>query len=611
MTQQIGTWRVEYRPGDWIVLSGPTSLVVLQPASGDVSDLVAVLWEQVLASATITDLAARLASYGVDTMPSFAALFWHQDGLRSLVRGDVALADLSTGATVAQGADVVTWSEVGLAGVDHVEIVLTGDLVDPAALTLPLVVGAVRASSVVLDARASALLSSPQDAVASAPEVLAPEIVTTPSPEPESLTESAAALDVPPSTEVDEVAAAGQPAGETEDEDTDDDTDDEGAAGDAAPTGAAAGIGVGAGAAGAFAGAAVLPGVPPISEGDGGALGTQGYLGTEAVAPQEADASPEPGAAQEPGTLGESSDPQDPVDDDELDDQPDTEPFDVARDFEDVQAQDAPADENESADTELMYLPPEPSGPADGGPLGDDAAPDEGVALEDDDENAHTELMYLPAAEQSLDPEQVVEDDDAWGVELTEEVVGVPAHPTQELESEVPEWPADPEVSGLDVEGGTAGGSLIMAVTCPRLHPNPPPAGFCRICGEAITRQGPRLVSRPVLARLRGPGGDTVDLDRPVRIGRAPSPDGDADQRLMTVMSPSQDISRTHLQVAPDGWQVIATDLHSTNGTLLVSSDDGMGPHPLTPGEPVVLELGAVLELGDGVTIVIDPPPDL
>lgn len=524
MTQQIGTWRVQYRPGDWIVLSGPTSLVVLQPAAGESSELVTVLWEQVVASATIADLSARLASYGVDTMPSFAALFWHTDGLRSLVRGDISLTDLSTGSTVARGADVVTWSEAGLAGVDHLEVVLPPPApVGPAAGALPLVVGAVRASSVVLDARTAALVSSPQD---------------TDSPGRED------------------------------------------------PAGAHA-------ASGAFPSPDVLPVLElkdPIESSD--ASHQPASIDTEAH-DLDAGRHPDPDPAWPADLALEPDCTPDASGGPLLDDQPDTEPFDVSSELDDA------PNENEDADTELMALPLT----AALAPV-ETPSPFDSTPVEDDDENAHTELMDLPAANQSPDPEpsppQVPTPEDL-----------APVVETQELAGEVTGWPSDPEVSGLDARPGTVDGSLIMAVTCPRLHPNPPPAGFCRICGEAIARQGPRLVSRPLLARLRGPHGDTVDLDRPVRIGRAPSPDGAADQRLMTVMSPSQDISRTHLEIAPDGWQVVVTDLHSTNGTLLVSSDGGMGPHPLGPGEPIVLELGAVLELGDGVTIVIDPPPDL
>ena len=59
----------------------------------------------------------------------------------------------------------------------------------------------------------------------------------------------------------------------------------------------------------------------------------------------------------------------------------------------------------------------------------------------------------------------------------------------------------------------------------------------------------------PAVARLRAPDGSTIDLDRPVLIGRAPSDSGfeNSQPHLLTVPSPSQDISRTHVLVAPEG----------------------------------------------------------
>ena len=75
--------------------------------------------------------------------------------------------------------------------------------------------------------------------------------------------------------------------------------------------------------------------------------------------------------------------------------------------------------------------------------------------------------------------------------------------------------------------------------------------------------------------------------------------------RLLTVPSPGHDISRTHLQVAVDGWQVTVTDLHSTNGTLLVDRD---GRRSLPPGQPVPLVPGDVLELAEGVSVTVTDP---
>ncbi len=151
--------------------------------------------------------------------------------------------------------------------------------------------------------------------------------------------------------------------------------------------------------------------------------------------------------------------------------------------------------------------------------------------------------------------------------------------------------------------------SLIMAADCPYGHSNPPAASTCRVCGAQIPSQGPRLVRRPVLCVLSANDGTTVEVDRAVLIGRAPDVSRSTFKapRLMTLQSPGHDISRTHLEVAPEGWQVVATDLNSTNGTVLVQPD-GEEREQLTPGQHVPVRPGSVLELGDGVSITIVLP---
>ena len=66
-----------------LVLAGPTSLVVLEPPPEDGSTFIDGLWEHVVDSATMPELATRLAAFKIDTMPSFAAFFWTADGMRS------------------------------------------------------------------------------------------------------------------------------------------------------------------------------------------------------------------------------------------------------------------------------------------------------------------------------------------------------------------------------------------------------------------------------------------------------------------------------------------------------------------------------------------------
>ena len=133
----------------------------------------------------------------------------------------------------------------------------------------------------------------------------------------------------------------------------------------------------------------------------------------------------------------------------------------------------------------------------------------------------------------------------------------------------------------------------------------PPDVGYAAARWRAV----PQFVAGPVLAVLRASDGSTAEVDRPVLIGRAPSADRSSSRspRLMTVPSPNHDISRTHLEVAPEDWQVVVTDLNSTNGTVLVRPG-AVDRQQLAPGEPVPAQLGSVVELGDGVSVLIDFP---
>jgi hypothetical protein len=126
---------------------------------------------------------------------------------------------------------------------------------------------------------------------------------------------------------------------------------------------------------------------------------------------------------------------------------------------------------------------------------------------------------------------------------------------------------------------------------------------------------GGPAAGRPV-ARLLFSSGDVADVDRVVLVGRAPDRDrvrsGDgpgAEPLLVAVPSPRQEISSTHLEVrpgaGPDLGLAVVTDLGSTNGTLL--TQPGLPPEDLKAGVGVQLVPGAVLDLGDGLTIrVVD-----
>ncbi|MFC4787071.1 FHA domain-containing protein [Nocardioides sp. MAHUQ-72] len=124
--------------------------------------------------------------------------------------------------------------------------------------------------------------------------------------------------------------------------------------------------------------------------------------------------------------------------------------------------------------------------------------------------------------------------------------------------------------------------------------------------------QAPSVTSRPV-ARLVFSSGETVEVDRAVLVGRAPEArrfTSTEQPRLVTVPSPNQEISSTHLEIRPgsgaDHGSAVVTDMGSTNGTVLVQP--GLPPEDLQPGIAVQLIPGAVVDLGDGVTIQVTNP---
>ena len=111
----------------------------------------------------------------------------------------------------------------------------------------------------------------------------------------------------------------------------------------------------------------------------------------------------------------------------------------------------------------------------------------------------------------------------------------------------------------------------------------------------------------PVVGRLRLSTGLVVPLDRTVLLGRAPQVGRVTAQdvpRLVTVPSPSQDVSRTHAQVRLEGEHVVVTDLDSLNGVRV--GRPGGPPRRLHPGEPTVVAPDEVVDLGDGVTFTVE-----
>jgi len=115
----------------------------------------------------------------------------------------------------------------------------------------------------------------------------------------------------------------------------------------------------------------------------------------------------------------------------------------------------------------------------------------------------------------------------------------------------------------------------------------------------AVPEVAPASTARIVLST-----GRELLLDRTVVIGRRPSSTrttGGMLPHLVAVESPEQDISRSHVEIRPEGDAVVVTDLKTTNGTLLRRT--GHEPVQLHPGEPTVVVSGDVLEIGDDVSV--------
>lgn len=114
----------------------------------------------------------------------------------------------------------------------------------------------------------------------------------------------------------------------------------------------------------------------------------------------------------------------------------------------------------------------------------------------------------------------------------------------------------------------------------------------------------------PARGRVIVSSGQTVDLDRPVIIGRRPRStraSGDSVPHLVAVDSPQQDISRNHLEIRPEAGACVVIDLHTTNGSTLLRP--GADPVRLHPGEQTVVVSGDMVDIGDGVTVRFEDLP--
>jgi len=142
----------------------------------------------------------------------------------------------------------------------------------------------------------------------------------------------------------------------------------------------------------------------------------------------------------------------------------------------------------------------------------------------------------------------------------------------------------------------------VDGVCCVRDHFNDPRSLYCVICGISMLQQTARLVRRPrpPLGVLVWDDGTTTSLMHDLVIGRHPYghprvTSGEVEP--LEVTDGAERLSRAHALVTLKAWEVLVTDLGSTNGTVHQVALTGTASR-LVPELPVRLSDGDSIVMG-------------
>jgi hypothetical protein len=105
--------------------------------------------------------------------------------------------------------------------------------------------------------------------------------------------------------------------------------------------------------------------------------------------------------------------------------------------------------------------------------------------------------------------------------------------------------------------------------------------------------------------RVLLPDGNELDAATPILVGRRPwTSDFDTQSAVhVAVPSPLREVSGIHLELRESEGSLHARDLHSTNGTIVLTP--AKPPRLLDGGRTTALVVGDVLDVGEGFQIVI------
>jgi hypothetical protein len=157
--------------------------------------------------------------------------------------------------------------------------------------------------------------------------------------------------------------------------------------------------------------------------------------------------------------------------------------------------------------------------------------------------------------------------------------------------------------AGADLAEAPDANTYVTAVLCPSGHPNPPFTASCRVCGMSLVDLPSALVEQPAVGVFVLPSGERVPVDRLILVGRRPehhAPVGGRPPRVVA-FEQEQEVSRNHLQVSVDGWNVSVVDTDSKYGTVVrLPGQDAM---TMQPRVPVTIVPGTDVVLADYVTM--------
>ena len=630
--------RAGYVPGSGVAVVGAEALVLLP---GDVEPrLVRAVHAALVPGAGVPDVLQVLTgefATSLSRIPPFAVAVVSGRGVHAVARGAAEVrVTAPDGVEPVSGEGVSTWTERFVAGATGVELVVAGEVrVDDDAVW-PLAGGIVHADAV--------RSSGPAD---SSPTATGAGIASAAATAAGAAAETATTSAQPAGTAAAAAKAASKPAGSA------------GASSDRASYEADADERR-APLLSREPGRTGEPEPEPEPEQPGSGPGTEARPEAEAVPGPVPDPEPAPGSLDEPAVASEETvvptetvlptETVIPADDDAFDHlwgstvlRP-VEEAAVRPDERDPDDDPLPAPSPTPRPTEPQQpMDRAPAAPAPGAPARAAAAPGASTASASAPQAAESAAPAAPAAPATPSgPADAAAAPNAAGP-ADPATPAAPATPATEergaswvppftIDAPTPggEAPVAPSASNSGEATDAAPGTRSEAPSAASVDPPPgapvdPPSGAPGDAasgplgdhdGHTVLRGQPAVVVPEPAAPLAPGGqigwvrlstGEELPLDRPVVLGRKPRVSrvgGAAVPRLVTVPSPDQDISRSHLEIRLEGVSVLVVDLGSTNGSTLLRT--GQLPVRLHPHEAVLVVEGDVVDIGEGVTVTFE-----